>query len=113
MLNQNKSYFRNYLNTYFWQTISIVLGFLSMFIVTPYITSNPSTYGIYMVCMSITVFLSYADLGFLGAGQKFAAEYYAKGDRDSEVKIIGFSIPGYKKTVSKRFRLLTVNIRKK
>ena len=62
-----------------------------MFIVVPYLTSEPVTYGIYTVCISISIFLAYADLGFLGAGQKYAAEYFAKGDRQEEIQVIGFT----------------------
>lgn len=62
-----------------------------MFIVVPFLTSVQNIYGIYAVCISITIFLSYADMGFIGAGQKYAAECFAKGDRENEIKIIGFS----------------------
>ncbi|QLC67475.1 polysaccharide biosynthesis protein [Flavobacterium sp. LPB0248] len=62
-----------------------------MFIVIPYLTSDPEIYGIYTICISFSIFLSYADLGFVGAGQKFAAESYAQGNREEEVKIIGFT----------------------
>lgn len=34
--------------------------------------------------------LQFADLGFLGAGQKYAAECFARGDRKGEVKILSF-----------------------
>jgi O-antigen/teichoic acid export membrane protein len=61
-----------------------------MFIVTPYLTKEPTTYGIYAVCMSVTIFLNYADLGFLRAGQKYAAECFARNDRVGEMKYIGF-----------------------
>ena len=61
-----------------------------MFIVTPYLAKEPSIYGIYAVCMSVTIFLNYADLGFLRAGQKYAAECYARGERAEEMKYIGF-----------------------
>lgn len=85
------SYSKNYIKIYFFQILSIVLGFASMFVVIPYLSSNQGTYGIYAVCMSVTIFLSYADLGFLGAGMKYAAEGYAKGDTKKEIEIIGFS----------------------
>lgn len=62
-----------------------------MFIVVPYLTSEPVIYGIYTVCISISIFLAYADLGFMGAGQKYAAEYFAKGEREEEIKVIGFT----------------------
>jgi len=62
-----------------------------MFIVVPYLTSNPSIYGIYTVCISVSIFLSYADLGFIGAGQKFAAEHFARGETEQEIHVIGFT----------------------
>lgn len=86
-----ESYTKNYLRIYLWQGISLVLNFLSMFVVIPYLTSDPTTYGIYSVCISFSIFLAYADLGFMGAGQKYAAEYFAKGDREAEIKVIGFT----------------------
>lgn len=86
-----QSYTKNYLKIYLWQGISLVLNFLSMFIVIPYLTSEPTTYGIYTVCISFTLFLAYADLGFMGAGQKYAAECFARGEIKDEIKIIGFT----------------------
>lgn len=73
------------------QALSILVGFASVFVVVPNISSNPSIYGIYSVCTSITIFLSYADLGFLGAGVKFAAEHYARKEKDKELDVIGFT----------------------
>lgn len=84
------SYTSNYLKIYFFQALSIILGFVSLFVVVPSISSNAEIYGVYTVCTSITVFLSYADLGFLSAGNKFASEYYAKGERENELNTIGF-----------------------
>ena len=86
-----KSYTKNYLKIYLWQGVSLVLNFLSMFIVIPYLTSEPEIYGIYTVCITGSIFLAYADLGFLSAGQKYAAEYFAKGKRQEEIKVIGFT----------------------
>jgi O-antigen/teichoic acid export membrane protein len=86
-----QSYTKNYLKIYLWQGVSLVLNFFSMFVVIPYLTSDPTTYGIYSVCISFSIFLAYADLGFMGAGQKYAAEYFAKGDREQEIKVIGFT----------------------
>ena len=62
-----------------------------MFVVIPYLTSNPTIYGIYSVCISFSIFLAYADLGFMGAGQKYAAEYFARKEYDEEIKVIGFT----------------------
>lgn len=86
-----KSFIKNYIKIYFWQGISLVLNFLSMIVVIPFLTSDPETYGIYSLCISFTIFLSYADLGFIGAGQKYASEYFAKGDAEKEISTIGFS----------------------
>lgn len=47
-------------------------------------------YGIYTVVVSLLMLLQFADLGFLGAGQKYAAESYARNDRDEEIKILSF-----------------------
>lgn len=84
------TYRLNYIKIYFWQGAAFILRFLSMFIVTPFLTKEPNVFGIYAICMSITIFLNYADLGFLRAGQKFAAESFAQGDRISEMRVIGF-----------------------
>ena len=81
-----KSYLTNYLKIYAWKGMSIVLNMLSIFIVAQ-ITSRPVIYGIYMLCVSTAIFLSYADIGFIGAGFKYAAEYYAKNDLKNEIKI--------------------------
>ena len=62
-----------------------------MFLVSPRLSTNKAIFGIYSVCISVSVFLSYADLGFLSAGQKYAAEEFAKGNRELERRIIGFT----------------------
>lgn len=84
------TYSIKYLKIYFWQGAAFLLRFLSLVIVTPYLTKDPSTYGIYAICISVTIFLNYADLGFLRAGQKYAAECCARGERIEEMKYIGF-----------------------
>ena len=84
------TYRRNYLLIYFWQSLSILLGFLSLFVVVPYLSSDKILFGIYSVCTSLTIFFSYADLGFVSAGVKYAAEYFIQGNKEKEVKMIGF-----------------------
>ena len=85
------SYTKNYLKIYLWQGLSFVLSFLSMFVVVPMISADKPIYGIYTICVSLSIFLQYADLGFLGAGQKFAAEAFAKKDLTTEIRITGFT----------------------
>lgn len=85
-----KSNTSSYLKIYFWQGIAYVLQFVSMFIVIPYLSKEPSIYGIYAVCMSVTIFLNYADMGFLRASQKYATESYIREERIDEMRFIGF-----------------------
>lgn len=61
-----------------------------MLMVVPKLTSNPDIYGIYTVCISLSMFFSYADLGFLAAGQKYAAEFFAQKNLNKEMRVIGF-----------------------
>ncbi len=68
------SYKKNYIKIYFWQSLSFVLNFVALFIVTPLISNNSEVFGIYSVCVSFGIFLQYADLGFLNAGKKYASE---------------------------------------
>ena len=49
-------------------------------------------YGVYTLCISVNIFLVYADLGFIGAGKKYAAEYFAKKETENERNLIGFSV---------------------
>ena len=86
-----KSYTKNYLKIYFVQILSVLVGFASLLVVVPIISGNKPIYGIYSICTSIVVFLSYADIGFLGAGTKFAAEDYARNDKKNEMAVLGFS----------------------
>ncbi|EEI91187.1 hypothetical protein HMPREF0765_3213 [Sphingobacterium spiritivorum ATCC 33300] len=81
----------NFVKIYFWQIISIFFNFGNVFIVTPFISSNSILYGVYSILMSAYLFISYADLGFLGAGMKYASESYARKDREEEMRLLGFT----------------------
>jgi O-antigen/teichoic acid export membrane protein len=85
-----KSYTKNYFKIYAAQLFAVVFNVLSLIIVIPFLSNNSRVYGIYSLCVSFTIFLSYADLGFLNAGYKYAAEYYAKNNRQKEIEITGF-----------------------
>lgn len=85
-----KSYTFNYLKIYLWQGVSIALSFIALFIVMPRLTNNPTIYGIYVVCISANLFLSYGDIGFVNAGFKYASECFAQQNLEEEIRIIGF-----------------------
>lgn len=89
-MSKTNSNSKKYIKTYLWQGIALVLRFLSLFIVVPFLSSEPKIYGIYSVCISVLIFLNYADLGFLVSSIKYATESYANGNRKEEMKYIGF-----------------------
>ena len=83
-------YLKNYLKIYIWKLLSVFSGFLSLVLVVPNISNDSELYGIYMFIMSISLYLSYADIGFLAAGQKYSAEYFANNDIKNEKGVMGF-----------------------
>jgi O-antigen/teichoic acid export membrane protein len=85
-----KSYTFNYIKIYFWQFLAVLLNIGSMFVVMPKLTLNPKIYGIYCVCISVSIFIGYADFGFIAAGIKYASEYFAQKKRNEETKVIAF-----------------------
>ncbi len=82
----------NYFKIYFWRVLSIMSGFLSLVIVVPHLSTQPNLYGIYVFCISFALYLTYTDIGFLRAGQKFAAEELSKNNQMEEIGITGFTI---------------------
>lgn len=82
---------KNYIKIYFWKILSLLTGFLSLFIVIPHLSQNKEIFGIYSLCISLTLYLSYADIGFLSAGQKYASEAFIKNDRKAEIELLGFT----------------------
>lgn len=89
-MSSTNTYFKNYILTYFWQILSLFLSFASYYVVIPFISSDKEIYGIYAVCISLMLFFSYADLGFITSSQKYAAEYFAKKDIKNEIRQIAF-----------------------
>lgn len=86
-----KDYLSNYIANFGLQLITTIVGLLSLFVVVPFLSSNKELYGIYSICISLTIFFNYADLGFVTAGQKYGAEYFAKGELQNEIRVIGFT----------------------
>lgn len=81
-----------YLRTYLWSGLSLLLNFFSMFIVAPLTTSMPEAYGVYSLCISFNIFLRYADLGFIAAGRKYAAEAFSVNNFGLEKRYVGTSM---------------------
>ena len=90
MLISKKTFSKDYLKNYIVQGVSLILRFVSLFIVVPVLSENPELYGVYALCISVVVFLSYVDLGFLTSSIKYASESYSQGNRDEEMNFIGF-----------------------
>lgn len=80
-----------YINIYIWQAISILFNFASVFVVTPFISSQPNLYGIYSIIIAAYLFISYADFGFLSAGIKYASECFAQNNQEDEIEVLGFA----------------------
>lgn len=85
-------YKSKYLKIYLWQSMSFVLNFVALFIVTPMLSSMQEIFGIYSVCVGLNIFINYADIGFIVAGKKFAAETIENGDYVAEKKFVGTSM---------------------
>jgi O-antigen/teichoic acid export membrane protein len=85
-----KNFSKAYLKNYIAQALSFVLRFISLLIVVPYLSKDPNIYGIYALCVSVVVFLSYADLGFLASSTKYATESFSQSNRREEMSFIGF-----------------------
>jgi O-antigen/teichoic acid export membrane protein len=84
------SFIHKYVRVYTWHGLSLLSGFLSILIVIPQLSSRPALFGIYAIVVSLNLLLSYADLGFVSAGFKYACESFARGDRTSEIEVVGF-----------------------
>jgi O-antigen/teichoic acid export membrane protein len=89
-MSDSKIYSKEYFKIYFTQFISLGLKFGSLLIVIPALSSKPEIYGIYALCISMNIFLNYADLGFLDSSKKYAIESYSQEDKENEYNFIGF-----------------------
>lgn len=87
-----ESFKGKYIRTYLWSGLSLLLSFLSMFIVAPLTTNMPEAYGVYSLCISYSIFLQYADLGFINAGKKYAAEAFSVNNKELEKRYVRTAI---------------------
>ena len=62
-----------------------------MMIIVPLITDNQEIYAIYTLVISISIFLSYADLGFISASVKYGGEAFINGNIKNEISYYGFT----------------------
>ena len=69
----------------------MLVGFGSMLIVLPLLSSDVSKYAIYAVSSSLCIFLTYGDFGFLAACQKYCSEAVGRNSISEESKYLGFS----------------------
>jgi hypothetical protein len=75
---------------YSWRIINVFLTFLSFIIVFPKLSVNKDLFGVFIFCNSLSLYFSYADIGFLNSVQKFAGEEYVNKNLQKETKYIGF-----------------------
>ena len=72
-----------------------VVGSVWIFVISysdPSFVNTARTFWYLCVLYHFSLYLSYADIGFLSSGQKFAGEECAKGNQVEEVGIAGFSL---------------------
>ncbi len=81
---------KNIKSIYIYRIMGLCVSFASIFIVIPFLAEDVSAYAIYAFVGSICFFLTYGDLGFLGAAQKYCAEEVGKGELRNELKYVGF-----------------------
>ena len=79
-------------NIYVYKSLSLVVGFGTTFFVVPLLASDTAAYGIYALIMSLVFLLTYGDLGFLSAAQKYCAEEVGRSRLDIEVAYVGFIV---------------------
>ena len=82
----------NTLKTYFWSYSAFIIKFLTLFIVTPFLTKSQNIYGVYSLCVSVIIYFNYIDFGFLTSAEKYATEFYINKDYKSEIETLGFGV---------------------
>jgi O-antigen/teichoic acid export membrane protein len=80
------------LKIYFYRMLSLLVGFASLLIVLPLLSSDVGKYAIYAISMSLCIFLTYGDFGFLAACQKYCAEAVGRNSVSEESKYLGFTV---------------------
>ena len=77
-------------STYLYKILALIVSFASIFVVVPFLAGDPGAYAIYVFAVSICFFLTYGDMGFLGAAQKYCAEEVGRGQLKPELEYMGF-----------------------
>jgi len=75
-----------------FQILSVCASFASIFVVVPFLISDPESYAIYAFSLSLCFFLTYGDFGFCRAAQKYCAEEFGRGCLDKELEYAGFLV---------------------
>lgn len=83
---------KNIRNIYIYKVLALIVSFMSIFVVVPFLGQDPSAYAIYAFSVSICLFLTYGDFGFLGAAQKYCAEEVGRGQLKPELDYVGFAL---------------------
>ena len=83
-------FLKNSLKTYLWQIVSFFVRIISLFIITPFISSDKELVGVYTLCISLTMMFNYIDFGFLRSASKFCSEKYSENNFKEEIKYLGF-----------------------
>jgi len=83
-------FLENSFKTYFWQIFSFLIRIGSLFIITPFISSNKELFGVYTLCISLTMMFNYIDFGFLRSASKFCSEKYSENNFNEEITFLGF-----------------------
>lgn len=87
-----KLYNNDLIRIYFWNSLSTIFRLILTFVVIRMISENKNILGIYSVCISLSIFFSYSDLGFLKSAIKFSSEYVLSKEYDKQLRILGSGV---------------------